>query len=66
MTQDDNGYGHVAYSHASALLADAMREMRSEYQREIDNLRRRIEDLEAILMGVQGDGDGRGQDHNML
>ena len=47
---DDSGFKHVAYARAVALFSEAMREMRREYQEEVDILKKRIYQLEAILL----------------
>ena len=47
---DDSGFKHVAYARATALFSEALREMRREYQQEIDTLKKRIYQLEAILV----------------
>ena len=47
---DDSGFKHVAYARAVALFSEAMREMRREYQEEVDILKNRIYQLEAILL----------------
>ena len=46
---DVNGFKHVAYARATALFSEALREMREEYQMEIDSLKKRVRQLEDIL-----------------
>ena len=55
---DDSGYKHVAYARASALFSEALREMRREYKEEIDILKKRIYQMETLLMPTMEDMPG--------
>lgn len=60
--KDNEGYRFVAYSHASAIIAEALKELKEESRREINLLRKRIEVLEdqlAIERKQTEDGEPR-------
>ena len=46
---DKDGYRHVAYSHLSVLIAEAVKELRAETRSEISRLKKKVTDLEEEI-----------------